>query len=30
MAEGFSNGMVFIVSSPNTFVEGGRTVVPAG
>lgn len=30
MAEGFSNGMVFIVSSLKTFVEGGRTAVAAG
>jgi uncharacterized protein YndB with AHSA1/START domain len=30
MAEGFSNGMVFIVSSLKTFVEGGRTAVTAG
>jgi uncharacterized protein YndB with AHSA1/START domain len=30
MAEGFSNGMVYIVSSLKTFVEGGRTVAPAG
>jgi uncharacterized protein YndB with AHSA1/START domain/DNA-binding transcriptional ArsR family regulator len=27
---GFSNGMIFIVSGLKTFVEGGRTAVPAG
>ena len=29
-AEGFGNGMIFIVSGLKTFVEGGRTAVPAG
>jgi uncharacterized protein YndB with AHSA1/START domain/DNA-binding transcriptional ArsR family regulator len=30
MAEGLSNGMIFIVSGLKTFVEGGRTAVAAG
>ena len=29
-AEGFGNGMIYIVSGLKTFVEGGRTAVPAG
>jgi len=29
-AEGFGSGMIYIVSGLKTFVEGGRTAVPAG